>query len=621
VTDDAEWCSVENLRKAWRYARRDQRQGFTFDIINHDDIKNNLDSILRAIRAQIIANEYYPAPILRVEVPKNDYSTRPGTTIPAVDLIVLYALAQQLAPLLDPCLCDSVCAYRLNPRREGKDQPLFSQKEQAIQAEADGDQQDGDNPVDRRTAGFPYDWFLGWLFFQEASQEASIRHKYAAVTDITGFFENISLSRLQQIIATYVGQDRREIVDRLFNLLRVWAWDAKHYSSADRGLPQGNAVSSFLSNVYLIGLDDAMLSAVNEESSNYKRYVDDIRLFTSNYHEGCQALVEAGQALRGLDLNIQSAKTKIVEASALFKDDVEAWLRAMAYEEENKVDRAVEFYEETVARPGFEEQLDKWDRVYRRCLTVLREADDARAVSVSLDIFLKNPAHKLVRSNFTYLRNFVTVSTYGEEILGRLVDTAYTFPWHAAQMLRLAAYSRDECADLKRFCLQEATESSEHWFKRVAALFCLGTFALTKQEMAQISQKLLAEGSVQVRRSAYVVLLQHTRDQLDFVLDRLSFFNAPHQECLYRYLRSLLSDTDAGKSCLKQIRGAAALAPTFVHNLYKLDLLKENEDSDHRNMFREVINGKLQECEDRPWPRLTKRLTQINDSFVTHGVP
>ena len=112
-----EWFAVENLRKAWRYARMDLRDDFAFDVIDHQDISTNIDKVLGVLSAQLQQGQYYPAPLVLVDVPKNDHSVRPGTVVPPVDLIVLYAIAQQIAPELDQALSDCVYSYRLNPRR------------------------------------------------------------------------------------------------------------------------------------------------------------------------------------------------------------------------------------------------------------------------------------------------------------------------------------------------------------------------------------------------------------------------------------------------------------------------------------------------------------------------
>lgn len=190
----AEWFSEENLEQAWRYARIDARDSFAFDVIDYADIRDNLSRVLSSLPAHIREDQYYPAPLLRINVPKTDHSVRPGSVIPIIDLIVLYALAQQLAPLLDPFLSDSAYAYRLNPKRDRSRQPLFKDRSEPESPEAEPDDLRSDEnegvvaPID-----FPYNWFINWKLFHDKSKVASTQYEYAAISDITAFFENVSL--------------------------------------------------------------------------------------------------------------------------------------------------------------------------------------------------------------------------------------------------------------------------------------------------------------------------------------------------------------------------------------------------------------------------------------------
>lgn len=159
-----EWCSEENLRRAWRYVKKDIRDDFIVDVINNTDIEYNLEHVIATLSAQLKSNQYHPAPLLRVGVPKNDHSSRPGTSLSIVDLIVLYAIAQRLAPLLDPYLCESVYSFRLNPKAGRSELPLFKDKTET---------QEQDAPEGGETeeveSDFPYDWFFNWNLVQRSA--------------------------------------------------------------------------------------------------------------------------------------------------------------------------------------------------------------------------------------------------------------------------------------------------------------------------------------------------------------------------------------------------------------------------------------------------------------------
>lgn len=606
-----DWYSQENLERALRYANHEVRDDFVFDVINYEDVKLNERRVLSSLKTQIEYEQYHPAPIIRIGVPKNDHSVRPGTVIPIVDLIVLYALAQQLAPLLDPLLSDSAYAYRLNPKAGKSQQPLFQDRNDPHAK--DDEPHKAEEEETSIEAEFPSGWFANWKAFHDASKLASEDYKHAAVTDITAYFENINLDLLREIIKEKLNSDDHcELVDRLFRLLEFWDWTPTGNLPQGVGLPQGNEVSSFLSNLYLMALDKAMLAIVLGDTSKYGRYVDDVKLFTSDRDEARSALVKLEAVLRTLNLNVQSAKTKIKPAIEIFDSDVESWLDKMSDDNPEKVDHAVEFFERVFNK----NELERWQRAYSRCLTVLQDAEDNRVLSTALELFLSDPSQRLSIKHFKYLRTFVTSFLYGDIIADRLAQDSFTFPYHQGMMYRLAAYSRDLSANLKEVALREAIDTGSHWFCRMAALFCLGTFPLDGADLASIAKIVDTEANTQVARSAFVTLCQHAGNELRWVLERVSLFNAPHQDYLRRYFFQISGDIKTGKTLLARIKGTSVKAPTFIHNLHQLDLLKANPDPEHRAEFRDVVERKTKDCSSDDWPRLAARLQQIYNSFI-----
>ena len=415
----------------------------------------------------------------------------------------------------------------------------------------------------------------------------------------------------------HLAGEYRELIDRLFRLLEFWDWSPTRDLPHRIGLPQGNDVSSFLSNLYLIDLDKAMLDVVKGDATKYHRYVDDIRIFTSDYDEACLALVKLEKGLRALNLNVQSAKTEIKSAETLFDERIESWLQRMDRDDAGRSANAVTFFEQVVraehlgSDPG---ALRYWQRPYTRCLTLLRDAGDNRALELCLNLFLTNPAHKLLNKHFSYLRNFVTSQSFSSSIAERLASPRFTFPYHRALMFRLAAYSRDESEELRELAFRELS-GEQHWYSKACALFCLHTFALEPAQLAQIAKIVDSVNHPQIIRAAFTVLLQQGRE-LALVIEQVSLFSAPRQEYLRRYFLKLFhaGNTEIGRLNLRQ---ASVNAPTFIHNLHKLDLLKASSDSSHRRAFISLIDSRIQDCDGAGWPRLTNRLNQIRDLFIS----
>ena len=145
------WFSEENLQKAFRYAMLDTKDDFVFDVLNHWDVRLNRDYLLKTLSSQLEYDQYSPSRLVEIEVPKNNYSVRPGSTVSLPDLVVLVAIVQVLAPHLDAKLLSCVYSYRLNPKREKKDEHLFV-------ADKAKPEQKKESPVETDDE-FPSSWF------------------------------------------------------------------------------------------------------------------------------------------------------------------------------------------------------------------------------------------------------------------------------------------------------------------------------------------------------------------------------------------------------------------------------------------------------------------------------
>lgn len=611
----AEWFSIENLEIAWNYVRLDIKDDFVFDVIDHEDIKFNIEKVLQSLHDQLKHDQYTPAPIVRIGVPKNFHSVRPGTVVPIVDLIVLYAIVQQLAPALDVFLCDSAYAYRLNPKSKKPREPLFKDKSQSqpeIEKES-GQAAKENQEEDEEEIDFPSGWFVNWKAFHDATKLASKAYEHVAVTDITAFFENIYLDLLREILKSKLTSDEHILlVDKLFHLLEYWDWSRAGNLPKGRGLPQGNDVSAFISNLYLISLDDSMMKIVSGDNSKYARYVDDVKLFTSNKDEARKALIKLEEVLRSLNLNVQSAKTEIKPAAEVIDNEVEVWLDKMSNENPSKAGYAVEFFENYFDV----DKLDKWQRPFARCLSVLGQVDDDRAVDIALNLFLQNPSYRLLNKNITYLRRFISTRSYSDSVVNRLNQVEFIFPYHRGLLFRLSSYCRDSAEGLKQLAMKESLDVNVHWFSRMAAISCLSTFPLDGRDLDQLAGILDREASYLVNRAAFVALCQHWGEGLKRVLDRVSLFNAPHQDYLRRYFFRLYRDANVGMQVLARVKKENLEKPFFIHIYHQLDLLKAHSDTEHRKMFLEVIQGKIQESKDWDWPRLTSRLEYIYSLFI-----
>ncbi|WP_144434523.1 RNA-directed DNA polymerase, partial [Pseudomonas syringae] len=91
----------------------------------------------------------------------------------------------------------------------------------------------------------------------------------------------------------------------LCELLARWSYNDLH------GLPQNRDASSFVANIVLNSVDQAMVNLGHD----YYRYVDDIRIICASPRAAKKVLTELISQLRTVGMNINSGKTIILTSS------------------------------------------------------------------------------------------------------------------------------------------------------------------------------------------------------------------------------------------------------------------------------------------------------------------
>lgn len=122
---------------------------------------------------------------------------------------------------------------------------------------------------------------------------------YVIEADVTSFFLNINVSMLERRLLE-AGCDGRVVRD-LGSLLSGWA------AQGLRGLPQGVPPSSPLANFYLSPIDDLLRG----EALPFVRYMDDIAIACSTFHEARQLLDTMEELLYEEGLSLGGGKTRI----------------------------------------------------------------------------------------------------------------------------------------------------------------------------------------------------------------------------------------------------------------------------------------------------------------------
>src|SRR5215213_3168992 len=238
--------NTKSLAAGWHLARKGLSSAYIDDHLHSEAYAYCLGDNLRELRRQLSTDTFVPGPLKSIDVPKAPLGIRPGTFLKLSDYTVLYAAVRLIAPVLDKLLPDSVYSFRMK-ERPTKD-ALFVEsdfieepflKHQTISKWAD-----------------PFDpWYALWPEFDMESRSVIDEgYRFLCVTDIAGYFENISLPILRDLLMEHLKGEQK-IINLLMDCLEAWAVRTPRGFQPHRGIPQGNQISSFFGNLFLFPLD------------------------------------------------------------------------------------------------------------------------------------------------------------------------------------------------------------------------------------------------------------------------------------------------------------------------------------------------------------------------------
>jgi len=240
--------------------------------------QNNFEEKLNKYFDLIINNKKIKN-LLRIDVPKGNYTIRPMSRPHLEELIIYESIIDDLSTKVfsaHPDVCK--CSYSVIKYKEKINRSISP-----------------------------------WLMFDNKAREFyHNNYKSVVITDITGYYENINLEELRSRLFNFIDEtdENKNIVKTLFELLRKWS----NERISNYGLPQGPAGSSFLGDIFLDHVDRKM-----EKYEGYFRYMDDIKIFCKSELETKIALKDLIIALRDLKLNINAKKTDILHNEKIEK--------------------------------------------------------------------------------------------------------------------------------------------------------------------------------------------------------------------------------------------------------------------------------------------------------------
>jgi hypothetical protein len=241
-----------------------------------DWIESDLAGWLSDIRKDLADRTYVPEACATCYSPKPGWMVRPGAVLRLEDEVVLNAVVGYFYPRLWDALRWSQggpdIAYQMSPN---PDEPSWLKR------------------------GFPV-----WREWQEKSLAQLAEHgaRFVLFADISAFYENVELAVLRSELNA-LGLEP-ELLALLMTCLNRWS------QPRGKGIPQGYSASDILAKVYVNPVDQGLRNA----GFVHLRYVDDVRVFCRSNLEAKRALLKLNELIRIRGLNLQTAKTYILQA-------------------------------------------------------------------------------------------------------------------------------------------------------------------------------------------------------------------------------------------------------------------------------------------------------------------
>jgi len=521
-------CTLDVLRRAWHLVRNDARTDFIQDTYRYSDFGFTLEEDLKNIQDKLIEENYYPQPLLEVDVPKSSLAVRPGSVPEIEDRIVTYAIISLVAPYIDKELPEGVYSFRLKPEKTRDylfhDHEILKfpfLKKKTIQRRID----------------IVEPWYGQWPKFIEMSRYTFEEqgYRYLAISDIVSYFENISLDILRdEILLKYLPNEQR-IINLLMHILQCWTWRSCEGKPVLRGIPQGNDVSSFLGNIYLLPLDEEFIRFSKHKNIKYLRYMDDVKIFSKDESIARECIFVMNQILRKLHLNIQGEKTLILQDTDI-KDEIEDERLEevnIAFENFKKEDKLSEMQRKEYIRILFEQYknikvkkraiLGKDLRLFRRIITGFTLLDNSYLVSRALKEIERNPDNRLMSKVVRYFKCFPNKGIITIKLLNFLHSPLNKFALQEAQILAVLRYSRTYPSKLVSYAKRIRKKKSEHWYVRVQAILLLNQLELSRQELKSLWRQYNSEKHSEIRRALVQPLCQLDENSLTEFLRESTF--------------------------------------------------------------------------------------------------
>jgi RNA-directed DNA polymerase len=254
-------CERGNLRLAYeRVVKNEGAAGV--DGIGVAEFKSHLQRHWPTIKAKLLAGEYIPSPVRRVDIPKPQGGVRTLGIPTLTDRLIQQALHQVLSPIFEPTF--SASSYGFRPGRSAH---------QAIKA---------------------------------AQRYVAEGRRVVVDLDLEKFFDRVNHDLLMGKLAQEI--DDRRVLQLIRRYLEAGMMADGIISPRTEGTPQGGPLSPLLSNILLTDLDREL----ERRGHAFCRYADDCNTYVRSQRTGERVLASLTRFLtQRLKLKVNVAKSAV----------------------------------------------------------------------------------------------------------------------------------------------------------------------------------------------------------------------------------------------------------------------------------------------------------------------
>jgi len=254
-------CERGNLKLA--YQRVVENKGAAgVDGIGIAEFKDHLKQYWPTIKAKLLAGEYIPQPVRRVDIPKPEGGVRTLGIPTLTDRMIQQALHQVLSPIFEADFSES--SYGFRPGRNAH---------QAVKA---------------------------------AKRYVAEGRRLVVDLDVEKFFDRVNHDLLMTQLSTKIGDGRMLRLIRRY--LEAGMMADGIVSPRTEGTPQGGPLSPLLSNILLTELDREL----ERRGHAFCRYADDCNIYVRSQRAGERVLASISQFLADtLKLTVNVTKSAV----------------------------------------------------------------------------------------------------------------------------------------------------------------------------------------------------------------------------------------------------------------------------------------------------------------------